>query len=270
MLNEVVLQTSNPMSFLIDDVDPDEILILTSISGLTPPDVTLFTGEFARYGGYYQGRRPGPMYPIFNFKLNEDYVNNIDISQIRNMLYRQFYEPQAGSDGVTVLLKDEKFPDRFFTCYSEKWQGDIFAKDPKGQISTRCVDAFIKSVDPTSATNAGGWLTVPINYDGSADCGIEFDLRVVANTTKITVTNNDQMMSLTGNFVAGDILEIGTIENQRFVKLNGLDKMVLLDAPSGWITLKESVNLFRVYGDTVGDGKVVATSYSYQSCWWGA
>lgn len=61
MLNQVILQSSSPMTLDIDNADPEEILILKSISGLTPADVNLFTGEYARNGGYYQGRRVGAL-----------------------------------------------------------------------------------------------------------------------------------------------------------------------------------------------------------------
>lgn len=269
MLTEVVLQSSNPMTLKIDDVDPDEILILTSISGLTPQDVQTYTGEFGRSGGYYQGRRFGFFYPVFNFKLQEDYALGVDISQVRDMLYRQFYNPQASGDGLTVVLKDDKFPDRFFTCYAEKWQGDIFEKTTKGQISTKVVDAHIKSVDSTIAVNPAGWLAVPIDYDGSADTGFKLDLKVVIASTQITIDNNGEKMILIGTFAANDVITINTTEGQRYIRQNGVDVMALLQAPANWLQLKQAANVLRVYSTAVGDGKIVSTRYEYQSEWIG-
>lgn len=269
MLKEVVLQTSAPMSFLIDDVDSDEILILKSISGLTPQKVTQFTGDFATNGGYYQGRRVGARYPVFNFKINPNYAADIEVSDIREMLYRQFYEPTADSDAVQVLLKDDRKPDRFFNCYAETWNGEIFERKPEASINTTCVDAFIQSVAITSESNSGGWLTVPLVYDGTADTGLELTLKVVSATSTIKIENNNQLMTLAGTFAANDIITIGTVEGNRYIRQNGVDKMVLLQAPAQWITLKQASNLLRVYGAAAGDGKVVATAYSFRAAWWG-
>lgn len=269
MLTQVVLETSSPMTFNIDAVDPDEIIILKSISGLTPGDVTLFTGDFARSGGYYQGRRVGQRNPVFNLKLNENYLDSIAISDIREMLYRQFYEPQADTDGVQVRLVDDKKPDRYFIGYAEKWQGDIFSQDTSAQISTICVDAYLQSVAETTASNVGGWLTIPITYDGSADTGIELTLKIVTATSVVVIENNTQMMTLNGTFNVGDIVYVNTKEGERAIQLNGVDVMAALTAASDWIALKSAANVFKVHGSVVGDGKVVATDYTYRSAWWG-
>jgi hypothetical protein len=269
MLQQVVLETANPMTLEIGNADPDDILILTSISGLDPADVTLFTGEFAGKGGYYQGRRVGGRNPVFNFKINPDYANDIDPSDIRDILYRQFLEPLANGDGVQVRLVDDRRPDRYFIAYTEKFPAEIFTKSPSAQISTLCVDPFLKSVDETSATTSGGWLTVPITYDGSADTGIELTIKVVASTSTVIVENNGVMMTLEGAFVADDIITINTNLGSRAIKLNDVDVMAALTADSLWIQLTQAANLLKVYGVTPSDGLAVATAYSYRSEWWG-
>lgn len=269
MLTEVVLQTSDPMTLKIEDADPTESLILEGISGLTPQDVTTFTGDFARSGGYYQGRRVGSRFPVFKFKLNPNYAEDVEVSDIRERLYRQFYEPLADSDRVTVILRDDRKPERFFNCYAEKWDGEIFEKSPKAQISTVCVDAYILSLAYTSGNNEAGWVTVPISYDGSADTGIELTIKVVADTSVINIENSGQLMTLAGDFQADDILHICTVDGSRFIRLNGVDKMVLLQSPPAWIQLKSASNLLRTYGTSIGDGVSVITSYQFRSAWRG-
>lgn len=269
MLTQVVLQTSNPMTFNIDDVDPDEILILKSISGLTPGDVTLYTGDFARNGGYYQGRRVGKRNPVFTFKLNPDYKNDIEVSDIREMLYRQFYKPQALTDGVQVLLKDDRKPDRYFIGYAEKWDGDIFSKDTSAQISTISVDAFLQSAEETVGDNPAGWLSVPIDYEGSADTGIEMTLKVGAATNQIIIDNNGILMTLVGTFAVNDVVYVNTIEGSRAIRQNGTDIMALLTGSSQWIQLTQAANTLRVYGTNPGDGKAAVTQYKYRAAWWG-
>lgn len=271
MLTQVVLQTANPMTLNIADADPDEIIILQSISGLSPADVTLFTGDFAKNGGYYQGRRVSQRNPVFNLKLNPDYVNDIEVSDIREMLYRQFLEPQANSDGVQVLLVDDRKPDRYFIGYTEKFPSDIFEQKPKAQISMLCVDPMLKSAAVTTASNPGGWVSVPFTYEGSADTGVEVHLKVTTAVGQVTIENNGVIMKLTKtpNFAVNDVIYINTKQGERRITLNGVDVMALLTADSKWLTLTQSANLFKVYGTAVGDGKVVATDYTYRAEWWG-
>jgi hypothetical protein len=271
MLTQVVLQTANPMTFEIASADPDEIIILQSISGLSPADVTLFMGDFASKGGYYQGRRASRRFPVFNLKLNPDYANDIEVSDIREMLYRQFLEPQPDVDGVQVLLKDDRKPDRYFIGYTEKFPADIFDKSPKAQISMVCVDGMLKSAAETTDSNPGGWVSVPFDYEGSADTGVEVTLKVTAVVNQVSVENNGQLMKLVkpNNFAINDIVYINTKQGERRITLNGVDVMALLTADSKWISLNQASNTFNVYGTVASDGKVVATDYTYRAEWWG-
>jgi hypothetical protein len=271
MLTQVVLQTANPMTFEIAAADPDEIIILKSISGLSPADVTLFTGDFSRNGGYYQGRRVGQRNPIFNLKLNPDYVNDIEVSDIREMLYRQFLEPTASGDGVQVLLKDDRKPDRYFICYVEKWPDEIFTDKPKASISTLCVDPMLKSAVETTDSNAAGWVSVPVDYEGSADTGIEAHLKVATAGLQVTLENNGQVMKLVKatNFAVNDVIYINTKQGERAITLNGVDAMGLLTADSKWISLNQAGNTLQAYGTVPADGKAVVTDYTYRAEWWG-
>ena len=269
MLKQAILQTANPMTFEIGSVDPDEIVILKSISGLSPADVILFTGDFARDGGYYQGRRVGKRTPVFNFKLNPDYKNNIGVSDIRELLYRQFLEPFPESDAVQVLLKDDKKPDRYFIGYTETFPIDIFSQSTDAQVSLVCTDPYLRSAVETNETNPGGWLTVPVTYDGSADTGLEITVKVVANTPEVTIDNNGVKMKLQRDFLADDIVTVNTAIGSRRIQVNGVDIMAALTGDSRWISLKQASNILKVYGSAPSDGKAVATAYRYRSAWWG-
>jgi len=274
MLQSVVLETANPMTLKIGDADPDELLVLTSISGLEPADVTLFTGDFARDGGYYQGRRVGQRNPVFNFKINPNYKENIDASDARTLLYRQFLDPLPDSDAVQVRLIDDRNPDRYLICYTEKFPADIFVQKPTAQISTLCVDPYLKSVDPTTGiSGGGGWVNVPINYDGTADTGISFAGAATSPTPRITIENNGVKMILEkpGGFdpsVDNEEFEISTTIGNRYIFFDGVDRMAYLQDAS-WVYLTQASNNLRIYGTVPGDGKATITSYQYRSAWWG-
>lgn len=268
MLNKVIVQTSTPVEFDIKDVDPDEILILTSISGLTQAGATLYTGEFAGEGGYYQGRRAKQRFPVLNFKVNPNYKNDVDASDIRNMLYRIFMEPQATSDAVQVALLDSKFPELYFLGYTEDIDASLFDKELKASVSMSCTDPYLRSAVETSVANEAGWLTIPVIYDGSADTGFEVEMRVEFPVSELYLENNGLQMRLARNFAAGDVVSINTIQGQRHIRHNGVDVMAALQG-SNWLKLSETTNVLRAYGSAPGDGKVLATSYRYRSAWWG-
>lgn len=268
MLQQVVLNLDTPVTFDIDAVDPDEILIIKSISGLDPADVTLFTGDYSRDGGYYQGRRSSGRNPVITFKINPDYAGDIEVSDIREMLYAWFFEPSHDNDGVQVILKDDRKPDRYFIGYTEKLPSGIFESDPTAQVSMVCVDPYLLSVDETTNSNAG-WSSVPVDYEGVAKTGLVLEVTINTACTEVNIDIGGVVMTLEGTFAVDDVLDISTVLGNRYIKQNGTDIMVALTAASRWPYFSRGTNTIKVYGDTESDGKAVLTSYTYRGAWWG-
>lgn len=269
MLTQVVIQSSSPTTLNVEDVDPDEILILKNITGLSAKGLTLFTGEFARDGGYYQGRRAGRRNPVFTFKLNPNYAEDIEVSDIRELLYKMFLQPQVGSDAVQVLLKDDRKPDRYFIGYTEDIDTEMFSKTQTAMVSMLCTDPYLRSADEISDSDVAGWISVPLVYDGSAETGLELELKVITANSQITVDLNGQLMVLTGTFAVNDIITINTSQGERYIRKNGVDIMASLSSASRWHALSAVANTLKVYSTVENDGKVRAMSYSYRSAWWG-
>ncbi|HEU5092302.1 MAG TPA: hypothetical protein VFT30_06430, partial [Nitrospira sp.] len=258
MLQQVVIEAATPKTFQIDAVDPDDTLIVTSISGLDPADVTLFTGEFARAGGYYQGRRTGQRNVVINLKINPDYASDIEVSDLREELYSLFFEPFATSDGVPMRFVDDRKPDRRLVGYAEKMPSDLFSRDTKAQVSLICVDPFLLSVNPVVGNDAVGWATLPLTYDGTARRGLNMTILVKTATASVNVDINGVKMTLTkttGNFAVNDVITISTVDGFRFIRQNGTDIMALLTASSKWLQLAKGVNTVKVYGTAEADGK---------------
>lgn len=269
MLQQVVLNGETPYTLDIDAVDSDDLIIIKSISGLDPADLTLFTGDYSRDGGYYQGRRLGGRNPVFNLKLNPDYVNDIEISDVREMLYEMFYEPQAGSDELQVVLKDDRRPDRYFIGATEKMPADIFSKSTDAQISMVCVDGYLRSVTAVNDSDAVGWTTLPVSYEGTAKTGLEMELKIKTATSVATVDIGGVTMTLTGTFAVDDIIVINTSYGERKITLNGVDAMVLLTSGPEWVQLRRGTNTIKTYGSVEGDAKVSLMEYTYRAAWWG-
>jgi len=272
MLQQVVIEAATPKTFNIENVDPADQYIITNISGLDPADVTLFTGEFARAGGYYQGRRTGQRNVVIDLKLNPDYTGGMGASDLREELYSLFFEPFATSDGVPMRFVDSKKPDRRLVGYVEKMPAPLFERDTKAQISLICVDPFFLSVNPVTASDAAGWATIPITYDGTARRGLSLTITVKTATPSINIDINGVVMTLTktsGNFAVNDVITINTVEGSRYIRQNGTDIMALLTSASKWLQLSKGINTVKVYGTAVGDGKAVLSSYTFTDAWRG-
>lgn len=272
MLHTVEIQTENPMVLPLLGVDPDAPVVITSISGLDPADVTIFTGDYARDGGYYQGRRSAGRNPVFNLKLNPDYKNDFEVSDIREMLYDIFMEPSPSSDMLRVVLQDDRKPDRYFDGVVEDLPSDIFSRDTKAQVSMLCVDPYLRSVTPVVGHDAVGWISVPVTYDGSKRTGLAMTFLVKTATPQFNLDIGGVWLQLnkpSGNFAVNDVITINTLIGSRSIKLNGVDIMAYLSAGSRWPELNKGVNTIKSNGPVLGDGKIVMTDYSYNAAWWG-
>jgi len=269
MLETVVVESVNPMTLHVTDVAPNEMFVVKNISGLTSAKVGLFTGDFASEGSYYQGRRGEKLTPVLTLKMNPDYANDIEVSDLREILYRTFYEPQPGSDGVKVVLQDDRKPDRYFVGYTEDINTDQFSSDRTAQISMVSMDAYLFSDAETSDTDPVGWASLPVDYDGSAKCGIEATLKVNTATSVVTFDLNGNKMALDGAFTVGQIITINTRRGERVIQLDGDDIMAALTPESRFVQLDRPANTIKAYGAVDGDGKVVMTEYNFRSLWWG-
>jgi hypothetical protein len=269
MLKTVIVQSANPLTLHVTDVDPSEMFIVKSISGLTSAKVGLYTGDYASEGSYYQGRRAEKLNPVLTLKMNPDYVNNIGVSDLRETLYRTFYEPQPGADGVKVLLQDDVKPDRYFVGYTESIDTDHFSQSRDAQISMVCMDGYLFSDVAVSNADAVGWSSLPVAYDGSARTGIEATFKVNTATSVFTFDVNGNKMILNRAFTVGQIISLNTRKGERYIKVGSTDIMASLDPTSVWVNLDRPANTVRSYGAAVGDGKVVMTAYNFRSRWWG-
>lgn len=280
MLNSIEVRpaTGGPvlMTFDLDGVDPNSPVVVKSVSGLNPADVTVFKGDFSRDGGYYQGRRSAGRNIVLNLKLNPNWATQQMVSDIREDLYSNFLEPALDTEGVMLVLKDSVKPDRYAIGFVETLPADLFTKETTAQISLICVDPFLKSYDSTTDSDVVGWSSTTVPYDGSKKTGALFELLVKTATSEMNLyvgaDPSPQRMQLeNGVFAVDDVIEINTTPGSRWIRQNGSDVMALLSPlHDDWLQLNKGDNLVRACGDTLGDGKVVLMEYTFRSAWWGA
>lgn len=276
MLDQVVLQTVVAKTFDITAVDPNEILIVKSISGLSAPKVTLFTGSYAGDGGYYQGRRVEQRNPVFTFKINPDYENDIEVTEIRRMLYRWFLNtgPLAG-DGLKVTLKDSKLPDIYFIGNTEDINTDMWTKEQTAQVSMLAVDPFLRS-EELYHWNGAGSNSLAFEYEGDAPTGLDIQVRVAVATPQVhlrltqgAIVQNLTLVNPSGNFAAGSVVYVNTSVLSRSIMYGGADVMTMLAYGSDWLSLEEGFYVLESYGTAYLDNKALLQQVEYRGAWWG-
>lgn len=269
MLETVNVESVNPLTLHVSDADPSEMFLVKSISGLTSAKVGLYTGDYATEGSYYQGRRAEKLTPVLTLKMNPDYANDIEVSDLRETLYRTFYEPQPGLDGVLVSLEDDRKPKRYFVGYTEDINTDQFSSSRDVQISMVCMDGYLFSYNQTTQSDAVGWSSLPVTYDGSARCGVLATFKVNTATSVMTFDINGNKLILNRAFTVGQVITIDTRKGSRSIKIGATDIMAALDPTSVWVQMDRPASVLKAYGGVSGDGKVVMTSYTFRSQWWG-
>lgn len=288
MLKEIFLNvdaegTGIATTFDMVTPSPTSRAIIKSISGLSAPDMSLFLGEFARDGGYYQGRRAQKRNVVVLFKLNPQYGNEIvsggDIitaEDLRSALYKVFMNPWTVGHGVRIdLLSDDK-PDRFLVGYTERIEADMFSKEVGAGVTLVCPDPYIWAINAKSATDATGWTSVPLDYEGNAPAGFSITLEVTGTTSQIVLRideqwtyDNNEKIVLNGSFVAGDTIVINTAPGSKRITREGVDAMGIMAAGSRWLQMGFGENTFKTYGSAVNDGLVKIMNVSYREAWWG-
>lgn len=269
MLDQIVIDPDGaaPLVLNITGANPSDMLTVKSISGLTSPKVGLFTGDYAGEGSYYQGRRGEKMTPVITLKMNPQYDTDFEVSDIRELLYRYFYS--IPGDAVKVLLKDDRKPDRYFIGYTEDINTDQFSQSRDIQISMVCMDAYIYSEDQVVIVDAAGLSSTPIDYEGSANTGINVTLKINTATSQLNLQRGSQIMRLNRAFAVGEIVTINTVKGQRSIKVGATDIMAALDPISVWLQLDQQDNPLKSYGSVDGDGKAVMTNIAWRAAWWG-
>lgn len=242
----------------LENTSVNDPIVLESISGLSSTEATLFTGDFARDGGYYQGRRIGKRNVVFNFLLREDYAADYTVADIREKMYRLFH--QGKGDAVHVRLHDDR-PARSvrrFNCYVERIEGDMFVKGNKLQVSAIMLDPFIEGTQYLY-NNATGTNLMSMTYDGTAPVGFLTRIKIIGGNDHLRLRLNGKDFTLInpifGGFKLNDIITIDSRRGFRQVLLNNVSIAGMRTPASQWQYLDPGdagSNAFQLVNSTGG------------------
>jgi hypothetical protein len=277
MLTQIDVICDNPFYISVLGARPRDSLILERVTGLGPPDISLFVGDYAKDGGLYTGRRVHTRNPVMDLKINPNHANGETVDGWRDILYKAFVDPLATGDDVTLVLHDDIKPDRIITGYTEKFLTEAFEKDTRASISMICPDPYIRDLSETEIVppeGTTGWQTVPFTYAGTAEAGFEAWILVQATTTTLTLENNGRTMVLTyPSFQSGDVVYINTTPGHRKINLTrgGVEYDILytLFSESPWLDLHSQQNTLQIYGETPDSVVAAITKLAYTQLYWG-
>lgn len=280
-------------------VNMTESLLLREATGLNPPAIDLFIGEYARDGGFYGGRRVGQRNVVLTIDLNPNPAYGETAQGLRELLYKIFIDPAVKADSLQLLLHDETGAVRSLYGYVDTFETELFSSETIAQISIVCPDPFIvDAVETELRSPVGTWLSVPFTYNGTAETGFEVEVYMSADHSALSLNNNGLVMTLTHPFHVNDVIYFNTKRGERQVRLASLsnvndmrednpnlttkqiwEKLVeagqttsllsKLSLDSPWIELHDPTNKLRVYGATFTDAVAGIKSLGFRPTFWG-
>lgn len=273
MLTQVNLVGDTTINMNVLGAGPRDSLQVRKITGLGPPDVDLFIGEYARDGGSYNGRRVAKRNVVMDIGLNPNHGENETVDGLRESLYKMFLDPSVDGDNLFVELVDDIKPKRIFEGFVEKFEGDIFSKDTAVNISLICPDPYLRDAIPTELT--GSFTTFPFNYTGTAETGFYVEVHITSGTDFLTIDNNGSRMVFDYDFLVGDVVKVNTTPGSRSILVHRTgfpDYSILgtMTADSPWIKLHSQNNVLRVYDEVATETNVASmTKLVYTPTYWG-
>lgn len=274
MLTRIDVDSENAFFIPILGVTPKDSLLIRKITGLSPPDIDLFIGDYARDGGIYQGRRVGQRNVVLNIDLNPNPALGETVSGLREMLYKAFVDPFADADYVKLTFHDDVGRVRYLVGYTEKFETEIFDIETMVQVSIICPDPYIRDDIQTSLINPSGWTTVPFTYSGTAETGFEAEIYITAATSTLTLENNGKTMVIARTFAVGDVVRINTNRGSRSMTVTpsgGSPASIIagLSPLSPWLELHSQSNTMSVYGTIPSNSIAAVRSLKYTQSYWG-
>ena len=288
MLTQIDVECDQPIPMSVLGARPRDSLILQQVTGLGPPEKSLFVGDYSRDGGVYGGRRVATRNPVLTIKVNPNFSQNETVDGWRDILYRAFNDPyvpgtnpyvsdDTDGDAVSLLIYDDIKPLRVLTGYTETFAAETFSADNVIQVSMICPDPYIRDAAETVVTppsGTPGWQTVPFTYAGTAEVGFEVTINVTTATTTLTLDNNGQLMVLTYSpFQVGDVVYINTKPGERQITLTrggvNYDLAFALYSESPWLKLHSMSNSLQVYGASTSNIVANISNLTYTQFWWG-
>ncbi len=249
-----VVEVTNPGGAtlrLVPD-DTENGYSVREITGLDPVTAVLTSSSLAQVDGAQpQNARRDIRNITMKLGFEPDYVDTT-VASLRAVLY-DFFMSKALVD-IGFYIDDILFA--VISGQVEDFQAPMFVSDPEADISIVCYDPDFMAPEAVviSTATVTDSTTAEIDYAGSSDCGVIFELSIDTSVGAIQLQNttpagNVQTFTVTYPFIADDVVTINTIPLQKSIKLlrAGFETSLLsaYDSHSDWIALQRGANFFR-------------------------
>lgn len=266
MFNKLEVRNSagTLLSVILDDITDG--YILKDISGLDPVKATIISSTFANLDGVqYQTARREARNIIVKLGLEPDYATG-SVRALRTNLYTWFM-PKAP---VYLTLYDDDGLIVSIDGHVEYCVSPPFAKEPEASISIICENPDF--VELTEETGSGSTVSTTtefaIEYGGSVETGIEFDLHLNRSLSGFTIYHRpaDNIVR-SFDFIASmlnlDTVSVNTNRGSKGVTLtrSSVQSSMLYGRQRGsaWFLLQPGTNYFRFYAT----GAAIPFDYSF-------
>lgn len=253
-LNKVEVRTEQGALLPLPLEDISAGYLVQNIDGLDPVPANMVSSSYARLDGeQFQSARREKRNIVFQLGLEPDY-SSLTVRQLRNQLYK-FFMPRSVAN---LRFFTDDFPTVDIVGRVESFDCPMFVKDPVATVSMLAYDPDFFEPTPISlsgSTTAGTGVST-IDYTGTVDTGILFRLNVNRSISGFTIYHQPvgeqvQTMTVSGNFLSGDIVEISTVPGNKYATVTRggvLSSVLYTVSPYAiWTRLKTGSNAIRIY-----------------------
>lgn len=241
------------LTLSLDDVTNG--YIIGDIKGLDPVKATLVSSSYAKKdGAQYQSSRRETRNIVLSIDLVvDDYVIQT-IRGLRNALYGWFMPKSQ----ISLRFYDSSGLVVDIIGIVEDMDSELFTKEPKVNISIMCFDPDFLDLTPVelSGFTVSDTTEFFINYEGTVETGIKFDLNLNRSLSEFTIYHKPpdgslRTLEFAAALVSGDVLTISTVSGDKYINLlrGGTNSSLLYgrSPQSSWIEMQNGFNYFRVY-----------------------
>lgn len=248
---EVMTETSETLTLPLQD--PSGGYYLTDITGLDPVAADIVSTSFGTAdGAQFQASRRDPRNIVMTLGFNPDYIAT-NVRQLRWDLYKLLMPKSK------ITLKFHMSDDIILEIDGrvETFESALFTKNPSATISIICFDPDFRSADPVviEGSTVTGTTLMEIPYSGTMPTGIVFQLLCDREVTNFILhmeddNGNAEDMEINLSLEDGDILEIGTVPGNKYVRKITSDSsqsvLWAMSSSSTWVRLNPGMNDVRV------------------------
>ena len=244
---------------------------VTNIDGLGPPELDILIAEDHAPGGIFINRRARGREIVVRMSLNPDYRSGENVGDLRYALYGLLSPgPDPSNQALTFSLMKDGVPVVETEGYVKRFEIVPFDKKPQAQLTIACLGPYLNKPGLTEVSYIPSEIQWSLTNAGRAPTGIQFSLRVIKDTSMISVeVVGGKSMTFNGDFLYDDRIIVDTSEASRFVGHyragNYIGYLEILSPESDWIILQGGTHMFQ----TSDPSEFTWDYFTYKTRYWG-